>query len=398
MDENKKMAQVPSGEKVVQEPVQNVSQNPEPVKKNNTILIIILIVLFLCFLLIVVFIGAGIWITKKAIDSANTVPEIAQKQIENEVKRYDNVYDTKDVAEDSVDTHKGNEEQGTMYFSSEYGFSLPMKSGWENVKIDENVYGGDFIIADVNFYLPSQYGNDEMQDYVQVFSISVYVTDSWNDQGEIEKEMAGEVVGTNEYYTLVYSHLNGEVLDITPQTMQNMQKIIDGIKVFSVNGDVDTADDSAYFTQEHFSDSHAAYRDNMIYYWNCNHRYSLYYPTTWSNNGMTDMSDEVQVYGDGINVHVKAYPYTGTLDEFAAMQKKKNGYSASTAVRDQMHGGAHVLAYSYEKSGVTVLYWREGKNVMEYKASGWSTKEESDVLTNMIATMQLNENNPHCMN
>ena len=225
--------------------VENVGKGFEPKKKKNTVLIIILLVFVICFIFFVLLMGISTWFIKSFILDDMIVEPMKQKQ-----QAFSEGYSREKEVKENIDVSEESGEKNNMYYSEEFGFSVPMQLGWEQFTVEEEMLGGDFNIADVNFFLPSQYGSDEKPGYVRMFTISVYVTESWEDsmRDKSMDEILGKVVGNNDYYTFIYSHLNGDVLDITPQTMQNMQKIIDGIKTFDVASVA--YDDSEYFTEE----------------------------------------------------------------------------------------------------------------------------------------------------
>jgi nitrate reductase NapE component len=299
--------------------------------------------------------------------------------------------------ESTVDVYDAEQTRENMYYSEEFGFSVPMQPGWENYEIDEVMLGGDFHIADINFYLPSQYASQgsTVDGYAQLFTISVYVTDSWDDpqRDHAFDEMLGEVVGKNDYYTLLYSHFNGDIPDISSDTIRNMERIVEGIETFPIVSQ--PYDDSQLF--DDVSIQYDTYRDEAIHYWNCLYRYSLYYPVEWRNNAPTNMSDVAVFNGDGITVEVRAVSYRGDIESFVEAQKKKIPGQVVDD-RDVMRNGARVVAYVFSDPYEVVVYWQESDKFMSLTISGPKADMYPDIIENIIATLSVNEYSDQCVN
>ncbi len=187
------------------------------------------VVIFIIFCVTVVFLGMIVWYFQ-----SHTMQ--AQNHIEMEPRSALEMTDTdmypRDYAFSAVETTTST----FLYDSATYGLRVPLLPGWESAEVTEEIFEGDDPIAEINFYLPSQYGTDEnMPDYVHVFTISVHDTKKWEESTHTKdfNPLMGEVIGNNTHYTFVYTHLNGDVLDITPQTMQNMEKMIDAVEIFT---------------------------------------------------------------------------------------------------------------------------------------------------------------------
>ncbi len=278
--------------------------------------------------------------------------------------------------------------------------------------------GGDFNVADINFYLPSKkfLGNTEIPGYVNMFTISVYVTESWNEaeRDHSNDDMYGEVVGSNDFYTFVYSHINGSAVpDVSPQAIKDMENIARNIEVFDSQS---VAHDDADFSEKintnieydkiysDFFKFDGDFVKNSVEYWNCAFNYQLNYPSTWSNNGMTNISKKVVLRGKDVVTTIRAVDAKGlTTEEFFVREYKKEFPKAvlepegDRIFMSETNTLTYYLAFAapYEWR----LYWRVTDSdmgvVMTVKGSGFM--KEWDNITKMFGTLRVNTTpRPEC--
>ncbi len=372
--------------------------------KNTTIWIVVTVavIIFLGAIILGVGSGVGYWYMNNrstSPPSAVTVPAEPVVQVQ-QIK--ESVPVAKEVVEEKIYTNK------------EFGFALSMTPAWQEYVAKEIVLGGDFNVAQVDFYLPTQevVSDTEVPGHVHLFTISVYITESWDEavaEGILDEALYGEIVGENDFYLFVYSHLNGiPPADISTQAIVDMDKIAKNIKTFT-SQDV-AYDDSALFSMgqgEEDIDYDALYSDyyamdnvfaqNAIEYWNCAHNYELYYPIAWSNNGMTNMSDTVILKGsDGVETKIQAVDASGmNVDDFFKAQYKKEfplaqmEPTAEKLLVPENNTVVYYLAFAapYERR----LYWKVADSDMgiQMTVKNIGTDEWGN-MTDMLGSLQMN--------
>lgn len=382
----------------------------------------ILFLIVVLFILLGVIAGGVYWyIHNKNLDN-NSKDEIIKSLLE---ERKENSLNKSEASEDRVTMAKKEKEENAttkdlMYENKEYGFRLKLTPSWADYKVKEVFQGGDFNVADVDFYLPSQEldGNSDIPGYTKMFSISVYVTESWQEAGgeQSNGDTVYEVLGSNDFYTFVYSHLNGlNVTDISSQAIKDMDTIAHSIKLFDsqsvAHDDADLSKSNAVNTDIEYDDIYSNrfkfdenFAKNSIEYWNCKFNYQLNYPSAWSNNGMTNMSQKVVLYGKGVTATIKAVEAKGlTIKEFFVREYKKEFPKAvlepegDRFFMSETNTLTYYLAFAapYEWR----LYWRVADSdmgiVLTVKGKGFI--KEWDNITKMFGTLRVNTTpRPEC--
>jgi hypothetical protein len=391
------------------EPPQQVASSNKKSNNSSCIWIAIAFATVSLFVLLGVIAGGIYWYTKNQETHKKDVASQITQELLKEKASKSNA--TKSISK----TDDYNEEvygETPAYFNDEFGFDLQMLPGWEKFKVKEEFLGGDFNVAEVRFYLPTKSSDIEtdVPGYMHMFTVSIYVTESWEDpeRDHTNDDMLGEVVGSNDFYTFVYSHFNGvPPSDISQETVLNMDKMVNNIDTYQ--SDTDEYDDSEMFDDVDYDAVYSdyyqfsdVYAQNSIRYWNCMYRYQFNYPVTWSNNGMSNISDKVVLRGDNVVATIRTEDATGmTGEEFFVKEYKKEFPKAvlepesDKLLMPETNTVIYHLAFAapYERR----LYWKvtdageEGKEVgivMTIKGSGF--EKEWDNIINMLGTLEVN--------
>lgn len=388
--------------------------------KKTTIWIVVTaaVIIFIGAIIVGVGLGVGYWYMNNRITSPPSDVIVPMEPVVQVQKIKENVPVIKETVKEKIYTNK------------EFGFALPMTSSWNDYVAKEIVLGGDFNVAQVDFYLPTQevISDTDIPGHVHLFTISIYITESWDEavsEGIMDADLYGEIVGENDFYLFVYSHLNGiPPEDISTQAIIDMDKIAKNIKTFT-SQDV-AYDDPASFDAGHspiqndvgrvpfdvyqgeeaidydalYSDYYAmnnAFAQSAIEYWNCAHQYELYYPLSWSNNGMTNMSDTVILKGsNGVETKIQAVDARGmTVDDFFKVQYKKEfplaqmEPTAEKLLVPENNTVVYYLAFAapYERR----LYWKVADSDMGIQMTVKNIgTDEWNNMTNMLGSLQMN--------
>lgn len=371
--------------------------------KTTTIWIIVIaaVCIFIGAVIVGVGSGVGYWYMSNRITSppsAATVPAESVAQVQ-QIK--ENISVAKESVEDKIYTNK------------EFGFALSMTPAWQGHVAKEIALGGDFNVAQVDFYLPTQeiMPDTEVSGHVHLFTISVYITESWDEavaEGMSDEMLYGEIIGENEFYLFVYSHLNGiPPEDISKQAIVDMDKIAKNIitfpsqtvayddsEFFGIDLDENVDYDALYSAYYAMNNSFA---QNAVGYWNCAYNYELHYPITWSNNGMTDMSDTVILKGNnGVETKIQAVDANGmNVDDFFKTQYKKEfplaqlEPIAEKLLVPENNMVVYYLAFTapYERR----LYWKVADSNMgiQMTVKNIGTDEWKNV-SDMLGSLQMN--------
>ncbi|MEA3323174.1 MAG: hypothetical protein U9Q12_03035 [Patescibacteria group bacterium] len=372
--------------------------------KQTTIWIVVTtaVIIFVGAIILGVGSGVGYWYMSNRMTSPPSRVAIPAEPTAQVQQIKENVPVVKDAVEEKIYTNK------------EFGFALQMTPTWEDYVAKEVVLGGDFNVAQVDFYLPTQeiVSDTEVPGHMHLFTISVYITESWDEavaEGILDEALYGEIVGENEFYLFVYSHFNGiPPADISTQAVIDMDKIAKNIKTF-------TPQDVAYddpvpfdaYQGEVAIDYDALYSDyyavdntfmqNAIEYWNCAYRYELHYPSAWSNNGMTNMSDTVILKGnDGIETKIQAVDAHGmNVDDFFKSQYAKEfplaqiEPTAEKLLVPENNTVVYYLAFAapYERR----LYWKVDDSDMGIQMTVKNIgTDEWNNMTDMLGSLQMN--------
>jgi hypothetical protein len=302
------------------------------------------------------------------------------------------------------------------YNNNKFGFKLILPQGWEDYKVEEQLMGGDFQIADVNFYLPTRDLNytsgSKFPGYFQVFTVSVFINEEYNRTALNDPMQYGDSAGENRDYLLTFSHMNGTLpSDVPSSTLQALDQIYNSIQVFTPTEQVGAIDDSQVFNSNsgsvnnnnspqsnnsQFSEVDVEmYQNNSIHYWNCNYFYSLYYPTNWTNNGMDKYSKRAQMQGDGITASVEAFPRENSLKNFADKRLRSIGGTIINS-KDVYNDNVRVLGYELQNPGSTAIFWDNGSNMMEFRIYGSGFKNNQYNVYMLVASFDFNHNDPDC--
>ncbi len=404
-----------------QQEVTNIPKN----NSSNKILwaIIGFLVMGVFILLGIIIVGGGYWyLHQQKTKIQNTKDRITQdfsnqKQNEETLKNNTNVTSQKQTKKEQLNLDK---EKKLVYENKEFGFRVNIPESWAkyDYKVKQIDLGGDFNVADVDFYLPSQEYDEgsDIPGYVDMFSISVYVTESWNENEDNynNDDTYGEVIGTNDFYTFVYSHIDidEQISDIFPQALKDMDTIAHSIEFFGSqsvvhddnilsNTDTDIDYDSLYSDKFAFDDDYAKH---SIEYWNCEFDYQLNYPSSWSNNGITNISKNVVLYGNNVTTTIRAVDAEGlTTEEFFVREYKREFPKAVLEPEGDKFFMAETNTMTYYLAFAAPyewrLYWRViGSNtgiIMTVKGSGFI--KEWDNITKMFGTLRVNiTQRPEC--
>ncbi len=393
----------------------NTQQNSiNNTSKNNSHTILWLIIGFIVvgFFVFLGVVAGGIYWYKhnQSTQIQNTKEQIKKNLLEGKGNSVVNS-NANQSAQPDIQINKETSEPKTssVYENKEYGFRLNMTPSWTDYKANEVFLGGDFNVADIDFYLPSKQSSidSDIPGYVNMFTISVYITESWEEVGceNMNDVSCGEVIGSNDFYTFVYSHMNGDAVpDVSPQAIKDMEAIAKNIETFTsqtsayddadLSGNVNVDYDELYSNYFVFDE---AYAQNSIEYWNCAFNYQLNYPASWSNNGMTDMSKKVVLYGDNVTTTIRAEDATGlTTEEFFVKEYKKEFPKAVLEPEGERFYMSETNTLTYYLAFAAPyewrLYWKVADSdvgmVMTAKGEGFI--DEWEDITNMFGTLRVN--------
>jgi hypothetical protein len=305
-------------------------------------------------------------------------------------------------------TSVGSQGENLTYTNNQFGFSVTMTPAWKEYKVKEQTLGGDFEVGRIGFFLPTAQNDWEsidMPGYFNAFAISAYVKDSWDEAlkaGGASMPM-GEEIGRNSLYVFVWSHFNGEPpSDISAGTIRDMQTIVNGIQTFSpagaAGGSAAPSSTAAISGSTGWETGTRPVRNadfdyDSVYYWNCKHKYTLNYPTAWSNNGMTYDSNIVILKGNKVQVWVEAVsiPASKTLQVFAEERAAQiSGVRAWNEIVD-WGNGVTVLRSTFTKPNSQALWWISSSGAgMELKTIGDGYDNSYTTIQNLIATLDPN--------
>jgi hypothetical protein len=295
------------------------------------------------------------------------------------------------------------------YEDKEFGYRLRFTPAWKSYRPEKQTIGGDFEVLRTCFFLPTKYPEytGELPDYTSPFCISAFVASSWDEEQKSNSSgllPMGEVVGRNSRYVFVYSHFNGNMPpDVPQQAVLDMQIIAEGIEVFEPSFAKDSEGKiRSYGDSGNVSFSNPAggtrpvvdpdFQMTGIYYWNCKHRYTLTYPTAWSNNGMTYNSGVVILKGNQIQIWIEAAPIgvMETLQGFAEKRAAKIEGNLAWLETIDWNGEATVFRATYANPDSTAMWWLAGDYGMELRAFGPGYNNEYANIQNTIATLDPN--------
>jgi|GEM_PF-1581731 len=393
----------------VSEPDDHPSGTAVAPSSTNTVLLVIIIIL-----LLLIITGVLGWMGWRYFKNKK---ENLVKQFEQSVQQQNrNV--PQEAARDYQEKTVPDSQNYLVYENKEFGFRLKFTPAWANYRAEPQTLGGDFEVSRDCFFLPTEYKEytGELFEYTSPFCISAYVAYSWDETQETNGYSAiapmGEVVGRNSRYVFVYSHFNGDMPpDVPQQAILDMQKIAEKIEVFEpssagtgISGPTSEAgieyDNSSFQSPTPGSRPvvDPDFQMTGVYYWNCKHRYTLTYPTAWSNNGMTFDSNVVILKGSQSQIRIEAVPIAvaETLQGFAQKRAAKIEGNQVWVESIDWNGEATVFQVTYRNPDSMVLYWLAGDYGMELKAFGSGYNGEYDNIQKTIATLDPNITIPQC--
>ena len=347
-------------------------------KKGLLITLIIITMLILIFL-----VGAGIYFGYKVV--ALKIKKSQAIQLPSQI--------SEDLPKEEVKTQKSEE---NIYKNSELGFLMNIPASWKNYKMKMETMGGDFEVARLNFYLPTNAADisTKLSGHLNLFTISAYVRYSWEEaMAAGTTDMLGEEIGRNNMYVFVCSHINGDPpSDIPQQAVLDMGIMTRSLKTTDISSDVESHGDSG---QTEIAEGGRPAKDfsfvnNSVYYWNCKHKYALNYPLSWSNNGMTYDSNVVILYGKNLQTRIEAIsiPTSKTLQEFAEERSSNiSGVKAWSEAID-WDGKTTIFQYSFTKPTSSAIYWFSENYGMEMKIFGSGYDLEYDNIKNMFSALE----------
>jgi hypothetical protein len=273
----------------------------------------------------------------------------------------------------------------TTYTNENYGFSLEMTRNWQDYKAEEELLGGVFNIAEVYFMLENQ----------KLFSLSVFLKESWEEpeRDRSKDDLFGEKIGENDTYVFLYSHINGDPpKNVSVLAIQDMSKIASSIKTFAPTN---FEPDKNEATENELELLATDYRNNSINYWNCSYRYSLYYPSSFTNNDATFESSKAVFSGTNIFASVEAHTSSETLTDFADNTVTRIG-GEIVDTRNKERYGTKIIAYEMTNPDMALIFWQEEQNIMEFRIWGSEYINNQDIVQNMITTLEFNVDNSNC--
>ena len=335
------------------------------------------------------------------------------KQLESQVQNQAVTVSQMQTASPVGDLQKA----GLVYENKDLGYRLNFTPSWEKYRAESGDIGGDFEINRTCFFLPTKYDDftGELPEYTSPFCISAFVADSWDKEQRRNSSglgPMGEVVGRNSKYVFVYSHFNGEMPpDVPQQSVLDMPKIAEGIEVFEPTfAEVSAGRPQAGLVGNTGSGTlesptigtrptvNPDFQMGGVYYWNCKHRYTITYPTAWSNNGMNSNSNVVILKGNQAQLWIEAAPITvyETLEGFANKRSKNLSGDLVWVERINWNDETTVYQATYRNPDSLVIWWQAGNYGMELKAFGPRYNNEYDNIVNTISTLDPNKNVYQC--
>ncbi|MFH1182920.1 MAG: hypothetical protein V1690_01515, partial [Candidatus Moraniibacteriota bacterium] len=368
------------------EPVKTEPEAPaeSPASTNTVLLVIVIVLLFIIVISGLCVGGWYFWQSKK---------EQKIKQLESQVQTQ-----ASDTRKNENQVANNLQEQGLVYENKDFGYRLNFTPSWEKYRAEGGTMGGDFEVSRMCFFLPTKYDNytGELPEYTSPFCISAFVAYSWDEE---EKRNSaglgpmGEVVGRNGKYVFVYSHFNGDMPpDVPQQAILDMPKIAEGIEIFEPSGAATDTSNQGNLNKGTRPVAETGYASSAVYYWNCKHRYTLNYPTVWSNNGMTYNSNLVILRGKNLEVRVEAVPITTTetLDSFVAKRSAKIVGDEVWQEGIDWSDESFVVQVTFRNPDSQALFWLAGSYAIEMKISGTGYNNEYTNVQNMLATLTPN--------
>lgn len=140
------------------------------------------------------------------------------------------------------------------------------------------------------------------------------------------------------------------------------------------------------------------WRANSVEYWNCEYWYVLRYPTSWTNNGMTDRSGIVKMEGEGASMSIEAFPNMAgmTLEEFAS-DRKAGLVGTENGSRDKMRNGVRIIAYEMKDPFAIIVLWQKNNFFMEFRLESKDNTLPPDTAQNIVLTLNTNPSSlPAC--
>lgn len=159
------------------------------------------------------------------------------------------------------------------YVNNEFGFKLKLTPSWKDYTTKREPILGDFGVMDIKFYLPSSLEESlDIPGYVNLFTISAYVKESWDDYiqtyGIEQTGMMGEEVGRNSQYVFVYSHFNGfPPSDISQKAITDMDIIAKGLQALKPTATVPGKENYAKPQSRAFNCSDWIHPNGDMEYW-----------------------------------------------------------------------------------------------------------------------------------
>ncbi|MBD3244932.1 MAG: hypothetical protein GF335_02985 [Candidatus Moranbacteria bacterium] len=291
------------------------------------------------------------------------------------------------------------------YKDEEFGIKINLPSTWKGYDVKKELMGGDFQIGSLDFFYPtanldSQANGNSDSGFVEIFNIGVFLKESFDDpaRDKTHDELQyGKIIGRNNDYVFTFSHINGDIQGY-PEIGRDLSMIEENIEIVSSAGKISAVEDPDFLVDSSTSkdqqeDSITAaelnsYKNSSIAYPNCKHQYRIYYPREWSNNSMTNKSDQVRLYGDNITVNVNAFYNSNnlTLDRFADQRIKLISGQLINSL-EKFRSGARIKAYSYQNPKILLLFWQNGSYNLELKITGSGIARDERAMGKFLAAI-----------